>query len=61
MAPDLTPPSTTSQTTYQLVFGIPVGAKGNKGATGARGPEPLLVIKTVNTLTAGQNASVRFD
>lgn len=61
MAPDLTPPATTSQTTYELVIGIPVGAKGNTGATGAQGPEPILTIKTVNTLAADQNASVRFD
>lgn len=61
MAPDLTPPATTSQTTYELVIGIPVGAKGDTGQPGAQGPEPILTIKTVNTLPAGQSASVSFD
>lgn len=61
MAPDLTPPATTPVTTYQLVIGVPVGAKGDTGAQGAQGPEPVLQIKAVNTLNAGENASVAFN
>lgn len=58
MAPDLTPPATTPRTTYELVIGVPVGAKGNRGQTGATGPEPIITVASVSNVSAGGNASV---